>query len=90
MIYNIKGNEIKVDRINSDSNGNPRYVVHFLNLTKSNIVNDSMSVSERYQAVINECKKLHLGKKYHNKQYGGGIAICTYNIEKDLTEYFNN
>jgi hypothetical protein len=55
-------------RINNDTNGNPRYVVHFLQL------------AETYERALYLGRKLG-GRKFHNKQYGGGIAFQSYNTE---------
>ena len=53
-------------RINNDTNGNPRYVVHFL------------QIADNYERAIFLAKKLG-GRKFHNRQYGGGIAFQSYN-----------
>lgn len=53
-------------RIKNDINGNPRYVIHFLDLN-----ND-------YENALKIAKKLG-GRKFHNKQYGGGIVFQSYN-----------
>ena len=56
-------------RINNDVNGNPRYVVHFLNID-----ND-------YKAAVKKANKIG-GRKYHTKSYGGGIVFQSYNLER--------
>jgi hypothetical protein len=53
-------------RIKNDINGNPRYVIHFLDLN-----ND-------YENALKTARKLG-GRKFHNKQYGGGIVFQSYN-----------
>ena len=60
-------NTVQFTRINNDINGNPRYVCHFLH-----IAND-------YQTAVKLANKIG-GKKFHNKQYGGGIVFQSYNI----------
>ena len=55
-------------RINNDTNGNPRYVVHYLQM------------AETYERALYLSRQLG-GRKFHNKQYGGGIAFQSYNIE---------
>lgn len=55
-------------RINNNTNGNPRYVIHYLQLA-----ND-------YTRAIFLAKKLG-GRKFHNKQYGGGIAFECFNTD---------
>jgi hypothetical protein len=79
--------QIKFTRINNDTNGNPRYVCHFPNLlTDIESNNYDISVSEQYNIALQRAKKIG-GKKFHNKQYGGGIVFQSYNIsetEKDI------
>ena len=58
-------------RVNNDVNGNPRYVFHFLYL------------ADDYSEALKIAKKFG-GKKFHNKQYGGGIAIQSYNLQDDI------
>lgn len=64
-------------RINNDTNGNPRYVCHFLNFTKDE---DRTTIDERYNTALTRAKKIG-GRKFHNKQYGGGIVFQSYNIQ---------
>ena len=71
-------------RINNDVNGNPRYVIHFLNiLTDEERKNYDISISDKYAIALKRAKKIH-GRKFHNKQFGGGIVFQSYNIEEDL------
>lgn len=56
-------------RINNDTNGNPRYVVHYLQL------------ADTYERALYLGRQLG-GRKFHNKQYGGGIAFQSYNTDK--------
>lgn len=56
-------------RINNDTNGNPRFVVHYLQL------------ADTYERALYLGRQLG-GRKFHNKQYGGGIAFQSYNIDK--------
>ena len=62
-------------RINNDVNGNPRYVFHFLEL------------ADNYDEALKLAKKIG-GKKFHNKQYGGGIVVQSYNLHKEI-EFIN-
>lgn len=62
------GNVIRFTRVNNDVNGNPRYVCHYLNLA-----ND-------YDDAVKIAKKIG-GKRFHTKQYGGGIVFQSYNIK---------
>ena len=58
-------------RINNDVNGNPRYVFHFLKL------------ADKYTDALFLAKKIG-GKKFHNKQYGGGIVVQSYNLNYEI------
>jgi hypothetical protein len=52
-------------KIKHDVNGNPRHVCHFLQF------------STDYETALSIAKPLG-GKKFHNKQYGGGIVFQEY------------
>lgn len=56
-------------RINNDTNGNPRFVCHYL------------QIADTYERALYLARKIG-GRKFHNKQYGGGIAFQSYNIDK--------
>lgn len=58
-------------RINNDVNGNPRYAFHFLQL------------ADTYEQALKLAKKIG-GRKFHNKQYGGGIVIQSYSLEAEI------
>lgn len=82
--------QIEFTRVNNDINGNPRYVCHFLNLLTSEEKqkdfsdrSDIFGISNKYAYAVKKANKIG-GKKYHNKQYGGGIVFQYYNI--DATE----
>jgi len=71
---------IKLTRVNNDINGNPRYVVHFLEFL-NNEENSFLPFSKKYEYALKKAKKIG-GKKFHNKQYGGGIVFQSYNTDK--------
>lgn len=91
--------KIDFTRVSSDSNGNPRYVCHFLNFItekdKRNIWSDYAAgahIDKQYELAISRAKKLG-GRKFNNKQYGGGIVFQSYNIqdlEKRIIEMMQN
>lgn len=97
---------IDFTRINNDVNGNPRYVCHFFNLLNANekgytyegetfdnskpILN--LELSEKYALAVRKSHKIG-GRKYHNKQYGGGIVFQSYSLpelEKAINEVKNS
>jgi len=60
---------IDFKRITNDVNGNPRYVCHYLNFASD------------YETALKLARKIG-GKKFHNKQYGGGIVFQSYSIDE--------
>lgn len=72
-------NQIEFTRINNDTNGNPRYVCHFLSIPLTEDENKK-GISEKYLIALNKARKIG-GKKFNNKQYGGGIVFQSYNIQ---------
>ena len=56
-------------RISNDTFGNPRYVIHFLNVDRD------------YDKAVKIANKVG-GKKFNNKQFGGGIVFQSYNIDR--------
>ena len=77
--------DISVKRVNNDSNGNPRLVIHFLNLITEQDAN--LSITNKYNLALSRAKK-YGGRKFHNKQYGGGIAFQEYN-DTDVLDIVN-
>jgi hypothetical protein len=77
---------IEFTRIKNDSNGNPRYVCHFLSLLtdaekndQELFPNDLNRVSNMYAYALARARKIG-GRKFHNKQYGGGIVFQSYSL----------
>ena len=62
-------NKISFTAISNDYNGNPRYVCHWISLG-----------TETYEQALTIARSVG-GKKFHNKQYGGGIVFSHYNLE---------
>jgi hypothetical protein len=78
---------IDFTRVNNDINGNPRYVIHFLDILNPE-ERMTLPFAKKYEYALKKGKLLG-GKKYDNKQYGGGIVYQSYNIqnlEKKLLE----
>lgn len=84
--------QINFTRINNDVNGNPRYVFHFLDIindrdeeiakSKMDVMKGIYKLDILYSIALKKAKKIG-GKKFHNKQYGGGIVIQSYNTQDD-------
>ena len=73
--------------IANNTNGNPRYVLHFLECEPEQWKDYALTLSERYART---CKLMNTigGRKYHTKSYGGGIVFVTYNTD-ELTRHIN-
>ena len=88
--------KITFKRVNSDVNGNPRYVCHYLHFvtekdTDANFP-EHVPYSSLYELALSRAKKIG-GRKFHNKQYGGGIVFQSYNIqdtERQIHELLND
>ena len=68
----INGKTIEYHRINYCVNGNPRYVVNYLDIDKN------------YDIAMQKARKIG-GKKYRAKWYDGGIVISSYSLRDDLS-----
>ena len=67
----INGRDVEYFKIDNDINGNPRYVIHFL------------EIDNDYNTALNISRKIG-GKKYRANWFGGGIVIQSYSLETDL------
>lgn len=79
----MKTSQIEFTRINNDVNGNPRHVCHFLAFINEGDTAKADTygigfVSKEYEIALLKAKQLG-GRKFHNKQYGGGIVFQMYN-----------
>lgn len=72
---------INFHRVNSDVNGNPRFVCHFLNLnTRQELDADPwITLPSKYDLALARARKVG-GRKFHNKQFGGGIVFQSYSL----------
>jgi hypothetical protein len=84
--------QITFTRIKHDANGNPRYVCHFLNLNSSEELSKTgaewIPVSDKYALALKRANKIG-GRKFHNRQYGGGIVFQSYSLD-ELTRHIND
>lgn len=94
-------NSIEFTRVNNDTNGNPRYVCHYLNLINENDekkakemakIGNKFFIEYEYIIALKKAKKIG-GRKFHNKQYGGGIVFqCVEpkHLEKKILALLEN
>lgn len=79
-------------RVNNDVNGNPRYVIHFLDIItreeQDEIVAKSKpleAIANMYTEAVNKVRKIG-GKRYRGKDFGGGIVFQYYNLRETSNE----
>lgn len=77
---------IDFTRINNDYYGNGRVVCHFFNLLTEEEKN-KYDIETSYNIAVKRANKIG-GRKYHTKNYGGGIVFQDKG-EKRLTERIN-
>ena len=70
-------------RVPSDSCGNPRYAVHYLNLCTPAELEDRTlpSIVNRYALATKRANTIG-GRRYHCKRYGGGIVFQSYSVDE--------
>lgn len=77
---------LKIDwtKVNHDTNGNPRYVCHFLQLCTEGERKADRSIVSLSECYARACRRANQigGRKFHNKQYGGGIVFQSYSLEE--------
>lgn len=81
-------NDTELTRVNNDINGNPRYVVHFLSCEPETWKDYENTLTNRYKNVCKLMNKIG-GRKFHNKQYGGGIVFQSYNVHELIYSIFD-
>lgn len=63
-------------RVNNDTNGNSRFVCHFLPFVRD-MAGKGWGTESLYKLACKRANTLG-GRKFHNKQFGGGIVFQTY------------
>ena len=67
---------IEFTRVNNDIYGKPRYVTHFFSF-----LNEEEQTLSNYSLAVKRANKLG-GKKYRGSDFGGGIVIQSYNLDR--------
>lgn len=76
--------DIEFTKIKHDVNGNPRYVCHFLALDVHG-PDKGIGLAERYALAVKLANSIG-GRKFHNKQYGGGIVFQSYSLDSTVAD----
>ncbi len=99
--FKANGQDIEAYRVENDINGNPRYVIHFLQLVnkseqeevhKSTVLLQEKypnqwisSVDQMFALALKKAKKVG-GQVYRAKWFGGGIVFQSYNIKDHIEQ----
>ena len=70
-------------RISNDVNGNPRYVLHFLDCEPTEWKDYTQTIPDRYARTTKLMNRIG-GRKYSNKRFGGGIVFQSFDIRDTL------
>lgn len=90
--------ELNFKKVKRDINGNPRYVIHFLDLLENeeqeniDVSYDYLSFSSRLKIKKDlALKKARLigGKLYRGKEFSGGIVFQSYNVDELIASIQN-
>lgn len=73
--------------VDNDKNGNPRHVCHFTNFLTDEIRTKN-NLTDWYKIACKKANKIG-GRKYHTKNYGGGIVFSSDNLQS-LCNQINN
>jgi hypothetical protein len=71
-------------KINNDVNGNPRFVVHFLDLLNEG-ERQGLDVLQSFDLALKKARKVG-GTKYRGRDFGGGIVFQSYNIQETINK----
>lgn len=83
--------QVPYTRITNDVNGNPRYVVHFLDLLTQEENNSTFLtwMGIKYDLALLRAKHAS-GKKHNTKAYGGGVVFQSYRgVEHEVKSAFD-
>lgn len=78
--------EDDLTRVNNDSYGNPRYIVHYLNLLSDTEIASGAGYTEALEKARGGNK--FAGKAYRGRDFGGGIVFTTYDTS-GLVQFIN-
>jgi len=70
-------------RIKNDINGNPRHIIHFLDVEPPELADDyrkQYTILQRYQLAVQSARPWG-GKAYRGRAFGGGIVFSAYDFE---------
>lgn len=83
MFGNETHHGITAYRVDNDVNGNPRYVVHYLDIPYRD-QHDGELFWDYQRSHIEHSKQALFGKRYRAKWFGGGIVFTSYNVSDTI------
>lgn len=75
-----------IKRVNNDSNGNPRWVVHFLNILNNDEIEQLEGVQSAYGRAVAKARPFG-GSIYRGKDFGGGVVFQHFGNEQQFKEF---
>ena len=72
-------------RVKNDGYGNPRYVCGYVTFYRA--TDRDADAETQYSMALKRAKPLG-GKRFHNKQFGGGVLFQCFNLQ-DLCDRIN-
>jgi hypothetical protein len=69
-----------------DVYGNPRFIIHFLDLVHEDHPGDHVDKMESARRMANK----HGGRRYHGRVFGGGFVFQAYGLDLLIDELYND
>ena len=70
-------------RITNDTCGNPRYVIHFLQLLTPQEREWRIDLMSKYATACKRANRIG-GRRYNTKAYGGGIVFQSHSLDETI------
>ena len=94
--FKANGKEVTAYKVTHDANGNPRWVIHFLDLLTRSERDDAheeanargvltFGTEVMMERALKKARTVG-GGKYRAKWFGGGIVFQSYNIASDIKQ----
>ena len=85
----VSPNGIRYWRVDSDIYGNPRYIVHYLDISADADSGNATDYASRQAAQFSAARNRVGGRKYRGKWFGGGIVFQAYLGDRGVGEWLD-
>ena len=85
----VSPNGIRYWRVDNDIYGNPRYIVHYLDISTDADSGNATDYASRQAAQFSAARNRVGGRKYRAKWFGGGIVFQSYLGERGVGEWLD-